>query len=65
MKQLSDIAAEKAFDERHFHLMDKATFLSISKQRTEQAGFLWDNTSGERQSSLYDRLMQTVKKEIK
>ena len=61
MKQLTDIEAERAFDERHFHLMDKATFLSISKRRTEQAGFLWDNTSGERQGLLYDHLMQTIK----
>ena len=60
MNQLTDMAAETAFDRRDFHLMDKATFLSISKQRTEQAGFLWDNTSGKRQSSLYDRLMQNV-----
>jgi len=58
---MTGLAVEKAFDRRDFHLMDRATFLSISKRRTEQAGFLWDNTSEERQGSLYDHLMQTIK----
>jgi len=61
MKLLTGTDAEQAFDRRDFHLLNKDTFLLISKQRTEQAGFTWDAGAVKLQTSLHDRLMVAVK----